>query len=76
MTISLKKAKFTEVQIVFALRQADTGVAVAEVCRKMGINRATYYNWKPLPAWRLSWMIRPRPSSFRASIRCAARWPA
>ena len=31
---------------MFALRQADTGVAVAEVCRKMGISEATYYNWK------------------------------
>jgi putative transposase len=42
----MKKTKFTEAQIVFALRQADTGVAVAEVCRKMGISEATYYNWK------------------------------
>lgn len=32
--------------IVFALKQAETGVAVAEVCRKMGISEATYYNWK------------------------------
>ena len=31
---------------MFALRQADTGVTVAEVCRKMGISEATYYNWK------------------------------
>lgn len=31
---------------MFALRQADTGVTVAEVCRKMGISKATYYNWK------------------------------
>ena len=43
-TIALKKTKFTEAQIVFALRQADTGVTVAEVCRKMGISEATYYN--------------------------------
>ena len=42
----MKKTKFTEAQIVFALRQADTGVTVAEVCRKMGISEATYYNWK------------------------------
>ena len=32
--------------IVFALKQAETGVAVAEVCRKMGISEATHYNWK------------------------------
>jgi putative transposase len=42
----LKKTKFTEAQIIFALRQADTGVPVAEVCRKMGVSEATYYNWK------------------------------
>ena len=41
---AMKKTKFTETQIVFALRQADTGVTIAEVCRKMGISEATYYN--------------------------------
>lgn len=42
----MKKTKFTESQIVFALKQAETGVKVAEVCRKMGIREATFYNWK------------------------------
>ena len=42
----MKKSKFTESQIVFALKQAETGVAVAEVCRKLGISEATFYNWK------------------------------
>ena len=42
----MKKSKFTESQIVFALQQAETGVAVAEVCRKLGISEATFYNWK------------------------------
>ncbi len=32
--------------IIFALRQAETGVIVSEVCRKMGISEATFYNWK------------------------------
>ncbi|GAB3330006.1 hypothetical protein GCM10027299_34220 [Larkinella ripae] len=41
----MKKTKFTEAQIVFAFRQANTGVPVAEVCRKMGVSKATYYNW-------------------------------
>src|SRR5258708_38538524 len=44
--IAMKRSKFTESQIVFALKQAETGVAVAEVCRKMGISEATFYNWK------------------------------
>ena len=42
----LKKKKFTEAQIAFALRQAGAGTTVAEVCRKMGISEATYYNWQ------------------------------
>lgn len=41
----MKKTKFTE-QIIFTLKQAETGVTVAEVCRKMGISEATFYNWK------------------------------
>jgi putative transposase len=42
----MKKSKFTETQIVFALKQAETGTAVAEVCRKLGISEATFYSWK------------------------------
>jgi putative transposase len=42
----MKISKFTEQQIVFALRQAEKGVNVSEVCRKMGIHEATFYNWK------------------------------
>ncbi|MGG9215707.1 transposase, partial [Klebsiella pneumoniae] len=30
----------------FALKQAETGTRVEEVCRKMGISEATFYNWK------------------------------
>lgn len=42
----MKRSKFTESQIIFALKQAETGVKVEEVCRKMGISEATFYNWK------------------------------
>jgi putative transposase len=42
----MKKSKFTESQILFALKQAETGVKVEEVCRKMGISEATFYIWK------------------------------
>jgi putative transposase len=42
----MKKSKFTEAQIVFALKQAETGTSVDEVCRKLGITQATFYNWK------------------------------
>ena len=40
----MKKSKFTEEQIVFALKQAEVGTPVEEVCRKMGISDATFYN--------------------------------
>ena len=42
----MKKIKFTEEQIAFALRQAETGVSIDEVCRKLGIVQATFYNWR------------------------------
>lgn len=42
----MKKSRFTEEQIAFALKQAELGTAVAEICRKMGIADATFYNWK------------------------------
>jgi len=42
----MRKFKFTEEQIAFALRQAETGTKVSEVCRKMGVAEATFYNWK------------------------------
>ncbi len=38
--------QFTEEQIIYALRQADSGTSVAEVCRKMGIAEQTFYRWK------------------------------
>jgi putative transposase len=42
----MKKSKFTEQQIAFALRQAETGTRIAEICRKMGISQNTFYQWK------------------------------
>jgi putative transposase len=42
----VKKSEFTEEQIAFALKQAELGTRVEEVCRKMGISDATFYVWK------------------------------
>jgi putative transposase len=42
----MKTSKYTEEQIAFALRQAETGARVPEVCRKMGISEQTFYRWK------------------------------
>ena len=43
---AVKKSRYTEEQIAFALKQAELGAPVEEVCRKMGISDATFYNWK------------------------------
>jgi len=40
------KKKFTEEQIAYALKQAETETSVSEVIRKMGITEQTYYRWK------------------------------
>ena len=42
----MKKSRFTEEQIAFALKQAELGTAIAEICRKMGVSEATFYLWK------------------------------
>jgi putative transposase len=42
----MKTSKFTEGQIAFVLKQAQDGMPVAEVCRKVGIAEATFYNWR------------------------------
>ena len=42
----MKKSKFTEQQIAFALRQAETGTKVKEVIRQLGITEQTFYRWK------------------------------
>jgi putative transposase len=42
----MKKSQFTPEQITFALRQAEGGTPVTEICRKMGIVEQTFYRWK------------------------------
>ena len=42
----MKKSKFTDQQIAFAIKQAESGTPVEEVCRKLGISQQTFYRWK------------------------------
>jgi putative transposase len=42
----VKRSRFTEEQIALALKQQELGTSVEEICRKMGISDATFYNWK------------------------------
>lgn len=40
------KKRFTESQIVAAIKKQENGVAVKDICREIGISEATFYNWK------------------------------
>jgi len=42
----MRKTAFTEEQVAHALRQAEAGTPVAEVCRRLGISEQTFYRWK------------------------------
>ncbi len=42
----MKRKRFTEEQIAFALRQEESGIAASEICRKLGVSEVTFYRWK------------------------------
>ena len=42
----MKRSKFSEEQIVYAIRQADAGTPVCDLCRQLGVSEATFYAWK------------------------------
>ena len=42
----MKRKRYADEQVAFALRQAEAGTPVAEVCRKMGVSEATFFRWK------------------------------
>jgi putative transposase len=41
-----RKSKFTEEQIIHALREVDAGAATSEVCRRLGVAENTFYRWR------------------------------
>ena len=42
----MKRKRYTEAQIAFTLRQAESGTPVAEIIRRLGITEVTFYRWK------------------------------
>ncbi|SVX85542.1 transposase [Klebsiella pneumoniae] len=42
----MRKARFTEHQIIAVIKSVEAGRTVKDVCREAGISEASYYNWK------------------------------
>jgi putative transposase len=42
----MKKSRFTDSQIMEALKRAEAGLTVPDVCRELGISSATFYKWR------------------------------
>jgi putative transposase len=42
----MKKTRFTETQIVGAIKKQEGGTPIKEICRELGISEQTFYNWK------------------------------
>jgi putative transposase len=42
----MKRSKFSEERVAYALRQAESGTPVGDVCRQRGVSEATFYAWK------------------------------
>lgn len=47
----MKRKRFSEEQIAFAFRQAESGKTVEEICRRMGISEPTFYGRRFTPRW-------------------------
>ena len=42
----MKRSKFSEEQIVYAIRQAEADTPIGDLCRQLGVSEATFYTWK------------------------------
>jgi len=42
----MRRCRFSEEQITYALRQHEAGTPAADVCRRLGVSEATFYQWK------------------------------
>jgi len=42
----MKRKRYTDEQIAYALRQAKSGTPVTEICRKLGVSQQTFYAWR------------------------------
>lgn len=42
----MKRSRFSEEQIVYAIRQAESGAPIGDLCQQLGVSEATFYTWK------------------------------
>jgi len=42
----MKRSRFSEEQIIYAMRQAESGTPIGDLCRQLGVSEATFYTWK------------------------------
>jgi transposase-like protein len=57
----MKRARFTEEQIIAVLKEHEAGAKTADLARRHGISEATIYNWKA----KFGGMVSPRPNGYR-----------
>ena len=43
---ALRKSRYTEEQIILALKEHEAGRTTAQICRKLGVSEQTFYRWK------------------------------
>jgi putative transposase len=42
----MRKSRYSETQIIKALKEHESGKSTEDLCRELGINKATLYNWR------------------------------
>ena len=67
----MRKSKFSETQIVGTVKDAESGVLVADLLRKHGVRKATFFKWRS--NWRGVGIGREAPARTRGQKR-QARW--
>ena len=67
----MKRSKFSEEQVAYALRQVEAGTPVGDVCRQLGVSEATFYAWKKKYAHLGVSKLRRRPAPARGRKRTA-----
>ena len=71
----MKKSRYTDEQIAFALKQAETGAPVAEVIRRMGVSEQTFYRWMKKYGGKDASDARRLKQMRSKNVNSSARWP-